>query len=121
MSNFPYNSALEKDEHRKENNAKAVDLYGWDSTSLNWVRVNVGSDGVLGNHLSGFNLCFIDTSGSVAYLVMENSIGDWLIKRIDDSSGAITYANNINNPGYTTTTARANESSLTYNLPSVIF
>ena len=45
MSQMPYIGQSQKDEHRKENNAKAVDLYAWNSDILEWVRVAVQEDG----------------------------------------------------------------------------
>lgn len=36
---------ITQDEHRKENNAKAVDNYVWDVTNLQWVRVNGTANG----------------------------------------------------------------------------
>lgn len=45
MSNQPYIGASQRDEHRKENNAKAVDNYVWDVTNLQWVRANGTSNG----------------------------------------------------------------------------
>lgn len=45
MSQQPYLNQSARDEHRKENNAKAVDLYAWNSDILEWVRVAVQEDG----------------------------------------------------------------------------
>jgi len=53
MSNDPtYPLATMKDEHRKENNAKAVDNYVWDVDNLEWVRSAGNSDGTLASGLN---------------------------------------------------------------------
>lgn len=40
-----YQVEMQQDEHRPENNAKAVDNYLWDEDNLTWVRARGKSDG----------------------------------------------------------------------------
>ena len=125
MSNFPYNSQLEKDEHRKENNAKAVDLYGWNSDLLEWVRLSVDDNGVIGssNPALDYNMCYVDEDAPLTYITSEKVNGAWLVTKFDETSGTVaTYATIKNNPSVTTTAdARTNRATLTYQLPNQAF
>ncbi len=127
MSNLKYYPSVPIDENDTVTapSTKRVLLYGWDADSLEKVRLSVNSDGTIKSDspTSGFSTCFVDQSGSVTYVSMENKTETWMIVKVDSSSGTVlTYANVVNNPTYTNiTTARTDREALTYNLPSVIF
>lgn len=94
MSQRPYNTQANRDEHRKENNAKAVDLYGWDSNNFEWVRLSSDDNGKLIVQNTP-NTVFIDEASSSITYIGEASPGTstsedlWRIKKLEES-GTVT-------------------------------
>lgn len=73
-----------------------------------------------------YNTILIDkeTTVNIVYVIKENERGDWLVTKLDKTTGIIpvTYANITNNPTIKTSTdAIANLEDLTYDNWSDIF
>lgn len=73
--------------------------------------------------LNGYSVCFIDEAAPITYITMEDENAVWAVKKIDKTSGVVfTYATIKNNPTIATTTiARTNRATLTYQLPNLAF
>jgi len=64
-----------------------------------------------------------DSTANITYIGKEDEEGNWLIIKVDETSGvSITYATNSNNPTVTTySNAWSNRTSLTYSTYSGAF
>lgn len=90
---------------------------------LGYVRVSLVDDtGVsVAEKTAKYKTEFVDpVSATLTYICQESPQEEWLVKKIDSTSGTqITYATIKNNPTITTyALAKAGRASLVYGLPS---
>ncbi len=90
----------------------AVESLAYDPTSGELKRVTTQSLGAYGtNNVE-------EASATTTYVGKEDADGNWIVQKIDTSSGtSITYATKLNNPSYTTYSgAWTNRTNLSYDL-----
>lgn len=114
-----YHPETDVQEHDSASQTKRVMLFGWNTDTLQPVKLNVDTNGALKTE----EWYFMDASvkaSSITYIGKEKEDGSWLINKLDETTGVVSrYAGIQNNPTQTTYTAAwTNKATLTYGLRS---
>jgi hypothetical protein len=89
----------------------------------NKFRERLGKPVVATEDSSSFHLNEVAESAPITYIGSENADGDWLINKVDETSGIVSgWASEVNNPTVTTYTAAwTDRATLTYGNYSAAF
>ena len=104
MSDLPYTSQAAKDEHDSAApETKKVSLYGWDSNSLQKVKIAANLDGSLSSSTEAVQLQENSGDSNIEYVGLAaigsaTSAAVWQVQKIDCNTGTVvTWADGDNN------------------------